>query len=108
MCQADSRSGSAEPIRLSCDRVPATVKHDFREAARFLVANPGFSLVVVLTLGLAVGINSTIFSVLNGVLLRPLGNVIYVVPPYVITPDELHYVHDVIRESLELADCARS
>ena len=38
----------------------------------------------------------------RGVLLRPLGNVIYVVPPYVMTPDELHYVHDVIRESLEL------
>jgi putative ABC transport system permease protein len=49
------------------------VKHDIREAARFLLANPGFTLVIVLTLGLAIGINSTIFSVLNGVLLRPLG-----------------------------------
>ena len=45
---------------------------DIREAARFLAANPGFALVVVLTLGLAIGINSTIFSVLNGVLLQPL------------------------------------
>jgi adenosylmethionine-8-amino-7-oxononanoate aminotransferase len=32
----------------------------------------------------------------KGVLLRPLGNVIYLVPPYVITPDELHRIYDVI------------
>jgi predicted permease len=49
------------------------VKQDIREAIRFLGANPGFAVVVVMTLGLAIGVNSTIFSVLNGVLLRPLG-----------------------------------
>jgi adenosylmethionine-8-amino-7-oxononanoate aminotransferase len=38
----------------------------------------------------------------SGVLLRPLGNVIYVLPPYAITPDELHFIHDRITESLEL------
>jgi adenosylmethionine-8-amino-7-oxononanoate aminotransferase len=32
----------------------------------------------------------------SGVLLRPLGNVVYVVPPYVTKPDELHWVYDVI------------
>jgi adenosylmethionine---8-amino-7-oxononanoate aminotransferase len=37
----------------------------------------------------------------HGVLLRPLGNVVYVLPPYVIEPDELHRVHDVIVEAIE-------
>lgn len=37
-----------------------------------------------------------------GVLLRPLGHIIYVLPPYVISPDDLHYVHDRIAESLAL------
>ena len=36
----------------------------------------------------------------QGVLLRPLGNVIYVLPPYVITTQELDYVYDVIEEAL--------
>lgn len=48
------------------------MRHDLYEAWRFLRANTGFAAVVVLTLGLAIGVNSTIFSVLNGVLLRPL------------------------------------
>jgi adenosylmethionine-8-amino-7-oxononanoate aminotransferase len=37
----------------------------------------------------------------SGVLLRPLGNVVYVLPPYVIAPADLHFVHDVIAESLD-------
>jgi adenosylmethionine-8-amino-7-oxononanoate aminotransferase len=35
-----------------------------------------------------------------GVLLRPLGNVVYTVPPYVIRPDDLQYVYDVIGKTL--------
>jgi adenosylmethionine---8-amino-7-oxononanoate aminotransferase len=42
------------------------------------------------------------FYLSKGVLLRPLGNVVYILPPYVITADELHRVHDVIVESLDL------
>ncbi|MFQ5928413.1 MAG: adenosylmethionine--8-amino-7-oxononanoate transaminase [Acidobacteriota bacterium] len=37
----------------------------------------------------------------RGVLLRPLGNVLYFLPPYVITDDEAHWVFDVIEEVLE-------
>jgi adenosylmethionine---8-amino-7-oxononanoate aminotransferase len=36
-----------------------------------------------------------------GVLLRPLGNVVYVLPPYIIEPDDLHHVYDVITEAIE-------
>lgn len=42
------------------------------------------------------------FFLNSGILLRPLGNIIYVLPPYVIAPEDLHYVHDRIAESLNL------
>ncbi|MFI5310950.1 MAG: ABC transporter permease, partial [Gemmatimonadales bacterium] len=48
------------------------MRTDVREAVRSFAAQPGFSLVVVLTLALAIGVNSAIFSLVNGVLLRPL------------------------------------
>ena len=41
------------------------------------------------------------FYLSKGVLLRPLGNVVYILPPYVIMPEQLHYVYDVIAESLD-------
>jgi adenosylmethionine-8-amino-7-oxononanoate aminotransferase len=36
--------------------------------------------------------------------MRPLGNVIYVLPPYAISARDLHFVHDQIAESLSLLD----
>jgi adenosylmethionine-8-amino-7-oxononanoate aminotransferase len=41
------------------------------------------------------------FFLEHGVLLRPLGNVVYVLPPYVIEPEELHRVYDVMVEAIE-------
>jgi len=49
-----------------------TVLRDVRHSARSLRHNPGYALLAVATLGLGIGANTAIFTVINGVLLRPL------------------------------------
>ena len=54
------------------ESVPQEIARDIRFGIRMLVRNPGFTAVAVVTLAVAIGSTTTMFSVVNAALLRPL------------------------------------
>lgn len=78
-----------------------TMLQDVRYGARMLLKNPGFTFVAVLVLALGIGANTALFSVVNGVLLRPLP---YSDPERIVTLWERNERDGIMRDDVSPAN----
>jgi len=78
-----------------------TFEQDFSVAIRSLRKNPGFLAVVLLSLALGIGANSTIFSVMDVLLMRPLP---YDRPEQLVAISEIQLAHPESRQPPPIAE----
>jgi hypothetical protein len=76
-----------------------TLWQDLRFGARMMIKAPGFTLIAVLSIALGIAVNSAVFTIVNGMLLKPMPArqpdrlvALYTIEPNSIYPSQFSYV----------------